>query len=100
MFVLLGTSAVALASFSASASEALAEKYGCAACHQVAQKVVGPSWKDVQGKYAGKLTPAQLAASVKAGSSGKWGAIPMPPQAAVPDQDLVALATWILEATK
>ncbi|MET3179769.1 cytochrome c [Variovorax sp. YR750] len=83
------------------ASQALAQKYACVACHQPATKVVGPSWKDIGAKYGdGKGTAAQLAASIKAGSSGKWGAMPMPPQAQVPDADLQSLAQWVLDGAK
>ena len=85
----------------AAASQALAQKYSCVACHQPATKVVGPSWQDIGAKYGdGKGTAAQLAASIKAGSSGKWGAMPMPPQAQVPDADLQSLAQWLLDGAK
>lgn len=95
--------ALAAASMVGHASEALAGKYACVACHQAAQRVVGPSWNEVAEKH-GKAgtTPAQLAASIKKGGSGKWGAMPMPPQTTLSDGDAIALATWILQrrATK
>src|SRR4051812_32914545 len=81
----------------ASADEALARKYACATCHQATQTTIGPAWKDIRAKYSGKLSAKELAASVKRGSSGKWGVIPMPPQTLVPDSDLLELTTWILE---
>ena len=85
----------------AAASQALAQKYACIACHQPATKVVGPSWKEIGTRYGeGKGTAAQLAASIKAGSSGKWGAMPMPPQAQVPDADVQSLAQWLLDGAK
>ncbi|SDN96275.1 c-type cytochrome [Polaromonas sp. JS666] len=85
----------------ASASQALAQKYACVACHQPAVKVVGPSWKDIGARYGeGKGSAAQLAASVKSGSSGKWGTMPMPAQAQVPDADLQSLAQWVLDGAK
>lgn len=85
----------------ASASQALAQKYTCVACHQPAVKVVGPSWKDIGARYGeGKGSAAQLAASIKSGSSGKWGAMPMPAQAQVPDADLQSLAQWVLDGAK
>lgn len=85
----------------AAASQALAQKYACVACHQPAVKVVGPSWKDVGARYGdGKGTAAQLAASIKAGSSGKWGPMPMPAQAQVPEADLQALAQWLLDGAR
>lgn len=85
----------------AAASLALAQKYACVACHQPAAKVVGPSWKDIGARYGeGKGTAAQLVASIKAGSSGKWGPMPMPAQAQVPDADAQALARWLLDGAK
>ncbi len=83
------------------ASTALAQKYTCVACHQPVVKVVGPSWKEIGARYSdGKGTAAQLAASIKAGSSGKWGAMPMPAQPQVPEADLQALAQWVLDGAK
>lgn len=85
----------------AGANEALAKKYACAACHQADRKVVGPAWKDVASKYGGgTVTPEQLAASIKKGSSGKWGSMAMPPQAQVSDTDLLVLSTWVLGGGK
>ena len=93
-----GIAAVALAtSAPALASEALAKKHNCFACHQVAKKVVGPSYKDVAAKYAGdKGAEARLFDKVKKGSVGVWGQVPMPPNPQVPDADVKALVTWIL----
>ena len=85
----------------ATASRALAQKYACVACHQPTAKVVGPSWKDIGARYGeGQGTAAQLAASIKAGSAGKWGPMPMPAQAQVPDADLQSLAQWLLDGAK
>jgi len=85
----------------ASASQALAQKYTCVACHQPAVKVVGPSWREIAARYGeGKGSAAQLAASIKSGSSGKWGAMPMPAQPQVPDADLQSLAQWVLDGAK
>ncbi|TXI85294.1 MULTISPECIES: c-type cytochrome [unclassified Cupriavidus] len=79
------------------ASEALAQKYACIGCHQADKRLVGPSWKEIAARYKdGSKNAQQLAASIKAGGSGKWGAVPMPPQTQVPDADLAALAGWIL----
>lgn len=78
---------------------ALAAKYNCAACHSVDKKVVGPSFKEIAAKYAGDAgAQALLEQKVKAGGSGVWGTIPMPPNN-VPDADLKALVDSIL-ATK
>jgi cytochrome c551/c552 len=75
---------------------ALQAKYSCGSCHTVANKLVGPSYTDVAKKYKGDASaPAKLAAKVKSGGSGVWGAIPMPPNS-VPDADLKNLVEWIL----
>ena len=79
------------------ASDELAKKHACFACHTVDKKMVGPSYKDVAAKYRGdKTAPAKLAEKVKKGSQGVWGNVPMPPNTTVPDADVNALVKWIL----
>jgi cytochrome c len=82
----------------ASATQALAQKNGCLACHAIDKKVLGPSYKDVAAKYKGdKSAEAKLIAKVKAGGSGVWGPMPMPansPQ--VKDEDIKSIVQWIL----
>ena len=85
------------ASFNAAASDALAKKHNCFACHAVDKKVVGPSYKEVAAKYASdKGAEAKLIDKVKKGGAGVWGQVPMPPNASVPDADVKALVSWIL----
>ena len=74
----------------------LAQKYNCLACHAGETKLVGPAYKEVAKKYAGdKGAEAALVLKVKNGGSGKWGAIPMPPNN-VPDADITTLVEWVL----
>ena len=81
----------------ARASEALAKKHNCLACHTVDKKMVGPAYKDVAAKYRGdKAAAKKLFDKVKKGGSGVWGPVPMPPNAAVPDADIRALVKWVL----
>jgi cytochrome c5 len=76
---------------------AVMQKDGCAACHAVDKKIVGPSFQEVAAKYkSDKDAPAKLAQKVKAGGAGVWGQVPMPPNAAVSDDDIKALVVWIL----
>ena len=73
----------------------------CAACHAVDKKIVGPAYQDVAAKYKDdKDASAKLAQKVKTGGSGVWGQVPMPPNAAVPDEDVKALVGWILTLKK
>jgi len=78
--------------------QALLNANACLGCHAVAQKIVGPAYRDVASKY--KTDPAgasKIAASIKAGSSGKWGTVPMPPFAQLTDAQVKALAEFILK---
>ena len=90
--------AVALpAALPARASEELAKKHACFACHATDKKLVGPSYKDVAAKYRNdKQAEAKLVEKVKKGGTGVWGQVPMPPNAAVPDADIRTLVKWIL----
>ena len=67
------------------------------ACHAVDQKRVGPALKDVAAKYSGDSGAAErLAKKIKAGGSGVWGQMPMPPQTQVSDADAKVLAEYVL----
>jgi len=93
--------AAVLAATPVFASKELATKNACLACHATDKKLVGPAYQDVSKKYAGqKDAEATLAKSIKAGGSGKWGPVPMPPQAALSDADAKALAAWVLAGAK
>ena len=70
----------------------LAKKKSCLACHNIERKMVGPAWKDVAKK--GESVEV-LVKSIKEGSMGKWGQIPMPPQS-VTDAEAKMLAEFIL----
>ena len=83
------------------AAEALMKKDGCAACHQVDKKLVGPSYVDVAAKYKGNAAaPAMLFKKVKEGGSGVWGPVPMPPNVTTSDADIKSLVDWILTLKK
>ncbi|HKW81077.1 MAG TPA: c-type cytochrome [Casimicrobiaceae bacterium] len=83
------------------AAQALMQKDGCAACHAIDKKIVGPAYQDVAAKYKGdKDAKTKLVAKVKKGGSGVWGEVPMPPNSHVGDADIDALVTWILTLKK
>lgn len=90
---------VLFASGSAMANADLAKTKNCMACHAVANKVVGPAFKDVAKKYDGdKTAEDKLVAKVIKGGSGVWGAIPMPANPQVSEADARTLVKWILAA--
>lgn len=76
-------------------------KYACTACHGMAAKVVGPGFNEIAAKYKDqKDARTTLAAGIKAGGSGNWGQIPMPPQPGVTDAEMAAIVDWLLAGAK
>lgn len=82
-------------------AEAMMQKDGCAACHGIDKKIVGPAYVDVAAKYKGDTAAlGKLIQKVKTGGAGVWGQVPMPPNAQVPDDEIKALVSWILALKK
>lgn len=92
IFTAVAVTAMMVASGAAMANLDVAKKNGCLACHSVDKKMVGPAWKDVAAKGT-KVD--ELVHSIKHGTKGKWGNVPMPPQPKVSDADAKALAEFI-----
>ena len=100
-FIAIGPCAALLLSVLAAApimaSEDLAKQKACLACHQIDKKLVGPSYKDIAGKYkTDKDAEKKLAVKVRAGGTGVWGQIPMPANPAVSEAEAATLVKWIL----
>lgn len=75
----------------------LAKASQCMACHQVDTKRVGPPFKAVAQRFGGQPNASDyLVRVIRHGSSGQWGAIPMPAQSQVSAFDAQRLAQWIL----
>ena len=96
-----------LAAGAAQADEALAKAKGCLACHTVDGKLVGPAYKDVAKKYAGKkdaeatvvqhiLKGTPPPAGVGWQKEGKAAMPFMPANASVKPDEAAKLAKWIL----
>ncbi|MFY9314046.1 MAG: c-type cytochrome [Burkholderiales bacterium] len=98
-FVLVAAAVAALAAAPARASEELAKKHQCFACHALDKKSVGPAYKEIAKKYKGQAgIEAKLAEKVKKGGQGVWGPVPMPPNAAASDADIKTLVDWIMKS--
>jgi cytochrome c len=83
------------------ASSKLASQKACLACHASDKKIVGPSYQEIAKKYAGQNDAlVVLTKAIKTGGSGKYGAVPMPPQAALSEADAKTLAAWVLAGAK
>ena len=80
-------------------AQALLKQGGCTACHNIDKKSMGPSFKDVAQKRKGEANGvAAMEKSVRAGSKGAYGAMPMPavPAAKLADTELHDLLEWVL----
>lgn len=88
---------LALVATPVAADPGLLKKYNCTACHAQAAKLVGPAYREVAKKYAGRADAvAYLTGKIKSGGSGVWGTIPMPPHPQVSDADAKTLATYVM----
>jgi len=77
---------------------ALLQNNACLSCHALDHKVVGPAYRDVAAKYANDAQAlAKVISSIQQGGSGKWGNVPMPPFTQLSQDDVRALATFILQ---
>ncbi len=75
----------------------LAKAKKCMICHSVDKTKVGPSFEAVAKKFAGqKDAEAKLVGAILKGSSGTFGATPMPANAGVSEADAKTLVAWIL----
>jgi cytochrome c551/c552 len=85
---------------------AIHNEHHCGACHAVGlKKVLGPGYATVQRYYFLDIAPSErelnattrsVAAHIREGGSGTFGAIPMTPDLSLTPDDSEALARWIL----
>ncbi|MCB9307657.1 MAG: c-type cytochrome [Lewinellaceae bacterium] len=72
--------------------QALLDKHGCAACHAMNRKLVGPAWPDIAAKKYSTKRIAQLVAKPE---PSNWpGYVPMAAQK-VPKADMNKIADWL-----
>jgi cytochrome c len=73
-------------------------KAKCGACHTIDKKLVGPAWKDVAAKYAGKADAVKtLVANITKGGAFGWKLGAMPPKGAgATDAEIQSLAKFIV----
>jgi cytochrome c len=78
-------------------AQAILKDNGCMSCHAKDEKIVGPSFIVMAGKYRNdKDAVATLMQSIQNGVKGKWGRIPMPAHRNMSQDDLKVVATHIL----
>ena len=59
--------------------------------------MLGPAFKEVARSYRGvDQAVTKVSSAIRAGGSGKWGQIPMPPMSGLSEQEAATLAEYIL----
>ena len=97
--------ALALVSMEANAviddkkAQEVMNKSGCAACHHVDKKLIGPAFKEVAKKHKGQKRAVEaLVKKIRSGGGGAYGQMPMPPNSPsqISDADLKTIIEWVL----
>ncbi|WP_439699058.1 c-type cytochrome [Mucilaginibacter sp. AW1-7] len=79
------------------AGKALISKSDCLACHKVEEKLVGPAYVAIAGKYPqDQASVAMLSQKIISGGSGTWGPVPMAPHPAVSADEANKMVKYIL----
>ena len=80
------------------AGEPFLQQNGCAGCHALDRRVVGPSFREVAAKYAEDAdAERKLAHKIRSGGQGVWGQVPMPPNPGLGDAELITIVAWVLQ---
>jgi cytochrome c len=79
----------------------LITRNACTACHGISNKIVGPGFVEIGTKYQSRAdAESYLVKKIREGGQGVWGAVPMPPQASLKEEDAKAIARWIVGGAK
>lgn len=82
-------------------TEAAMRRSDCFTCHAVDKKIIGPAYSWVAYRYKDdKEATANLSAKIKNGGMGNWndytGGATMSPHQQLPEDDIKAMAQWVL----
>lgn len=78
----------------------LLKSKGCVACHGMETKLVGPGFREIAARHASRDGGvAYLAGRMRSGSTGAWGAIPMPPQP-LTEAEAATIAQWLMDGAR
>jgi cytochrome c len=77
-------------------AETMIQEKACVACHARDVQMVGPSFAAIAQRYADQEDAVNiLTNSILKGVEGKWGQVPMPPNA-VSEEEARFLAAWVM----
>ncbi|MBX2817634.1 MAG: hypothetical protein KTR24_16615 [Saprospiraceae bacterium] len=75
------------------------EKAGCSTCHEMEEKTVGPSYREIAGAYQGTDAADRLVDHVVNGHVGEWGNVAMPAHPHLGRVDIGKMVDFILSLT-
>lgn len=93
------TAAVSERAKSNLSGDQIMETLDCSGCHSVNERMIGPSYKEIAGKYSEKDTEL-LASKIIEGGSGVWGSVPMAAHPQVSKEDAKKMVEYILSQKK
>jgi cytochrome c len=73
----------------------LVASHDCLSCHTVSEKLLGPSYRSIAGKYDSSAV-SSLAQKIIKGGQGVWGQVPMTPHPQVSKADAEQMVKYIL----
>lgn len=79
--------------------ETLVARSDCSSCHHLSERVIGPSYQEIAGKYSAQDTDL-LADKIINGGQGVWGNVPMTPHSAISKEDARQMVQYILSQKK
>lgn len=93
------TSAVSEPAKTNLSGDQIMETLDCSGCHSVNERMIGPSYKEIAGKYSEKDIEL-LASKIIEGGSGVWGGVPMAAHPQVSKEDAKKMVEYILSQKK
>ncbi|MGH1516233.1 c-type cytochrome [Chryseobacterium sp. JK1] len=93
------TTAVSEPAKSNLSGDQIMETLDCSGCHSVNERMIGPSYKEIAGKYSEKDIEL-LASKIIEGGSGVWGGVPMAAHPQVSKEDAKKMVEYILSQKK
>lgn len=75
------------------------ETLDCTGCHTTNERMIGPSYQEIAGKYSEKDVEL-LASKIIEGGSGVWGSVPMSAHPQVSKEDAKKMVEYILSQKK
>jgi len=96
-----GTAIAATSSTAALHPSDLLARHACTSCHGMTSKIIGPGFNEIAAKYEGRAdAQVYLSKRMREGGQGVWGAVPMPPQAGLKENDADEIARWLAGGAK